>query len=206
MAKVTTLNLYHKSNDNHLILSADEDKGVLNFNSSTGTSLAIEIKNLTVVSADGDKSTVDLALQVFNINSDLINIGTTLTDEVTRATEAEGVLTTNLSAEVTRATEAEGVLTTNLSAEVTRAKEAERKLKNSIDNILSNTNPDALDSLTEIVAAFQSADSDLNSSIISLTGGIDTRVTSLTGDLERRLVIIENLLRGLFGANDLSTL
>ena len=188
MAKVTTLNLYHKSNDNHLILSANEDKGVLNFTSSTGTSLAIEIKNLTVVSADGAKSTVDLALQVFNINSDLINIGTALTDEVTRATEAEGVLTTNLSAEVTRATE------------------TERKLKNSIDNILSNTNPDALDSLTEIVAAFQSADSDLNSSIISLSSGIDNRVTSLTGDLDRRLVIIENLLRGLFGANDLSTL
>lgn len=48
-----------------------------------------------------------------------------LAAEVTRATDAEGVLTTNLASEVTRATDAEGVLTTNLAAEVTRATDAE---------------------------------------------------------------------------------
>jgi hypothetical protein len=51
---------------------------------------------------------------------------------VTRATAAEGVLTTNLAAEVTRATAAEGTLTTNLAAEVTRAQAAEQTLTDNL--------------------------------------------------------------------------
>lgn len=50
---------------------------------------------------------------------------TDLTDEVTRATTAEGTLTTSINDEVTRATTAENTLTDNLAAEVTRATEAE---------------------------------------------------------------------------------
>ena len=45
--------------------------------------------------------------------------------EVTRATKAEGTLTTNLSAEVTRAQKAEGTNATAISDETTRAKAAE---------------------------------------------------------------------------------
>ena len=73
----------------------------------------------------------------YNLNNSNLNA------EISRATAAEGVLTTNLAtettnriagdaassssitAEVTRATAAEGVLTTNLSSEVTRATNAE---------------------------------------------------------------------------------
>lgn len=51
-----------------------------------------------------------------------------LTAEQTRATEAEGTLTTNLAAEVTRARGAEETLTTNLTAETTRATTVEQKL------------------------------------------------------------------------------
>ena len=51
-----------------------------------------------------------------------------LAAEVTRATGAEGILTTNLGNEVTRATTAEGTLTTNLAAEVTRATGAEEAI------------------------------------------------------------------------------
>ena len=45
--------------------------------------------------------------------------------EVSRATAAEGTLTTNLDAEIVRAKGAEGTLTTNLNAEIARATLAE---------------------------------------------------------------------------------
>jgi hypothetical protein len=54
----------------------------------------------------------DLATEVTNRIADV-------DAEETRATGAEGTLTTNLAAEVTRATTAEGTLTTNLASEVT---------------------------------------------------------------------------------------
>lgn len=50
------------------------------------------------------------------------------TAETTRATTAEGTLTTNLAAEVTRATTAEGVNATAIAAETTRAMAAEAAL------------------------------------------------------------------------------
>jgi hypothetical protein len=111
---------------------------------------------------------------------------TNLTAEINRATNAENTLTTNLANEVTRATNAENTLTTNLTAEINRATTAEdvltsainteeqarittdTNLQNQIDFIVSNTNPIALDSLTEIVNAFQNADNDINGAITLL--------------------------------------
>ncbi|MFN8210522.1 MAG: hypothetical protein U0T33_06100 [Bacteroidales bacterium] len=65
--------------------------------------------------------------------------------ETTRATTAEGVLTTNLNNEVTRATAAEGLLTTNLTNEVTRATNAETLLTTNLNTEITNrTNADLL--------------------------------------------------------------
>lgn len=47
-----------------------------------------------------------------------------------------------------------------------------------IDNIVANTNPAALDSLSEIVAAFQSADSTLNGAISSLASSSSAAVAA----------------------------
>ena len=60
--------------------------------------------------------------------------GKLLKEEIDRAKEAEGTLTTNLAAEVTRATEAEGTLTTNLANEVTRATGEEAKIREELAN------------------------------------------------------------------------
>lgn len=59
----------------------------------------------------------------------------------------------------------------NLTAEVNRATAAEVALGSRIDNVLSNVDGAALDSLTEIVAAFQAADSTINGAITSLATG-----------------------------------
>lgn len=57
----------------------------------------------------------------------------------------------------------------DLAAEVTRAQAAESDLQGQINSVLSNVDPAALDSLTEVVAAFQAADSSLNGAITALS-------------------------------------
>lgn len=70
-------------------------------------------------------ATDTLVAAINEVNSHADANEESISAEVTRATKAEGTLTTNLSAEVTRAQKAEDTLTTDLSSEVSRAKEAE---------------------------------------------------------------------------------
>lgn len=62
-------------------------------------------------------------------------------------------------------------LKADLDAEEAARISAVSDLQSQIDNIVSNVDPAALDSLTEIVEAFQSADSDLNAAITALGTG-----------------------------------
>jgi len=209
MPKVTTLNLYH-INDNHLVLSADQDFGFLSYTSPGATPLPVHVNNLSVVSADGAHTRDDVALQ-------LVNLETALGDETGRAQTAEGDLSTSvtdlqttlqdaLDDETERAQTAEGELSTSvtnlqttlqaaLDGEIERAEAAEEALDLKIEHIISNADLTVLDSLTEVVTAFQAADSNLNNAISDLSTGLDGR-----------LVTVENLLRSLFGQTDLTLL
>jgi hypothetical protein len=140
---------------------------------------------------------------VFGLTTDLANLVAADAAELARAQAAELVLTTNLAAEATTARAAELLLTTNLAAEattaraaelaeLTRATAAETVLQTNItteetariagdvalgvriDNALSNLDGAALDSLTEIVTAFQAADSTLNGAITTLAASAGT--------------------------------
>jgi hypothetical protein len=91
---------------------------------------------------------------------------------------ADNTLTTNLASEVTRAQAAEGTISTNLANEITRAQNAEAALGTRIDNVLSNVTPGSLDSLSEVVSAFQAADSSLNGAITSLASSASTGLTN----------------------------
>jgi hypothetical protein len=71
-------------------------------------------------------------------------------DSKTRDTALDG----KLGVERTRALDAEAVVQASVNAEAARALSAEGKLSDRIDFISSNTNPAALDSLTELVAHF----------------------------------------------------
>lgn len=131
------------------------------------------------------------------IESDITAIESAASTLAGRVTTAEG----GLSSEISRATAAEGVLTTNLSNEVSRATAAEAALGTRIDNVLSNVTPGSLDSLTEVVTAFQAADSNLNGAITSLAStassglaaetsareaadsALDSRLTTAEGDI-----------------------
>ena len=139
--------------------------------------------------------------------------GVAVLAEQTRALAAESALSTAISTEVTdrgvavlaeqdRALAAEAALSSDLSAVNTR-----------VDNVLSNIDPAALDSLTEVVSAFQSADSSINGAITSLAESaaanlvierdariaadsvIDTTVSTLTDSIPDRVRAV--LLSGL---------
>jgi len=100
-----------------------------------------------------------------------------------RATAIESDITAIESAATTlsgRVTTAEG----GLSSEITRATAAESALGTRIDNVLSNVTPGSLDSLSEVVSAFQSADSSLNGAITSLASSASSGLAAETSARE----------------------
>lgn len=95
-----------------------------------------------------------------------------ITAEVARATAAEQANADAIAAETTRATGVEAQLRTDFEA-------ADTNLQTQINNIISNVDPVALDSLTEIVNAFQSADD-------TLTAGINANATAIANETTAR--------------------
>ena len=100
--------------------------------------------------------------------------------EKSRAESAEAVLQANLVTEAadrlnadTAAGTDRQLIRTELAAAVqvedTRAKAAEAALSTRVDNILHNTDPAQIDSLSEMLSAFQAADGDLSTTITALT-------------------------------------
>ena len=88
--------------------------------------------------------------------------------------DADSDLGVRIDTEVSRATAAEGVLQTNIDTEEDARIAGDANLQSQVDFITSNTDPAALDSLTEIVGAFQNADSDMSALIASNTTAIAT--------------------------------
>lgn len=100
-----------------------------------------------------------------------------------RASAIESDITAIESAASTlagRVTTAEG----GLSSEISRATAAESALGTRIDNVLSNVTPGSLDSLSEVVSAFQSADSSLNGAITSLASSASSGLAAETSARE----------------------
>jgi len=71
----------------------------------------------------------------------------------------------------------------SLISEVSRAQSAENNLQGQISSILTNTDPAALDSLSEIVSAFNSADQNLSN---ALTGLSSTAASNLANEAQIR--------------------
>lgn len=81
-------------------------------------------------------------------------------------------------------------LQANIDAEEARALAAESALNTRIDNILSNITPESLDSLTEIVTAFQEADGSLSGAITNLA---TTTSNNLNAEVAARQAAISTL-------------
>ena len=118
------------------------------------------------------------------------DIADAVTVETNRATAAEGVNAAAITAEETRALAAEGVNSTAITAETTRATgrenaietayiAADSNLQTQINNILNNTDATALNSLAEIVSAFEDADD-------TLTAGISANASTIAAETVAR--------------------
>ena len=119
---------------------------------------------------------------------------TNLATEVTRATGEEARIEAKVDAEVTRATAADAAnasaiqaVADDLAQELLDRAAGDTTLQNNIntldakvDNIISNTDPAALDSLSEIVTAFQAADS-------TLTGTVAANATAISDEESARI-------------------
>ena len=119
------------------------------------------------------------------------DIASAVAVETSRATAAEGVNATSILTETNRATAAEVANATAISTEASRATVRENSIESAyqaadsalsvrIDNILTNTDSDALNSLAEIVVAFQGADSVLTASTIANSSAISAEVARAT--------------------------
>lgn len=62
---------------------------------------------------------------------------------------------------------------------------ADANLQNQINNVLSNIDLSALDSLTEIVAAFEAADASLNGAITTLSTNLSQQINALDAELDQ---------------------
>lgn len=121
-------------------------------------------------------------------NSNLItaevNNRTTAVQGVQSAVDAEAV--TARAAEAANASaisSEESARISAVAAEASRAQAAEVALGVRIDNVLSNADPASLDSLSELLSAFQSADNSLQTSITNALARIQTledQVSELT--------------------------
>jgi hypothetical protein len=160
---------------------------------------AIASESVSRSMADSKLSS-DLAFEVSQrvagdsaLSSSLAAASLALEDEKKRAEAVEAKLSTDLSAETSRAVSAESKLDSDLStertarllsesdlkasieAEKTRALSAEQVLSGKIDFIVANTDAKAIDSIQELLTAFQSSDS----SLLATVTAINTRLTTL---------------------------
>ena len=111
------------------------------------------------------------------LSSAVSQASSALAAESSRSQVAEASISAALAAEISRASAAESSLSSVITAEISRASAAESSLSNRIDLVLSNLDTPALDSLVEVVTAFQAADSSLQGAISSLSGAAGSGLT-----------------------------
>ncbi len=136
------------------------------------------------------------------------SLQTQITSEAASRLSGDSALQSSLSSEVARAVAAEGVLSTNVAAnataisnEATARQNADQSLQSQIDFITANTDSAALDSLTEIVAAFQSADGTITGLITQNQTDIATNATAISNEATARSGA-DTAIRGEFAAAD----
>jgi hypothetical protein len=160
-----------------------------------------------------DRANADVAAQ---IDADVLV-------ETQRAQAAETLLQNNIDAEASARAQADVTLQANITAEETRAKaredsieaayqSADSALQQQINNFINNVDSDSLDSLAEIVEAFQNADDALSASIIANSTAITNEVNRAVAketEIDDRVTVeisraqsAETSLAGLIGAEE----
>jgi hypothetical protein len=173
------------------------------------------LQTFTGIGTALDTTAASLAVAINELHGELNTAVTSISNEITRATAAEGVndtaitseasarsaadillqgnidteastraaadsdLQVGLAAELVVRAAGDTTLQNNINTEVALRVAGDNSLQNQINSIVSNTDPAALDSLTEIVAAFQSADGTLQGLVSSNNASISTLNTKV---------------------------
>jgi archaellum component FlaC len=129
------------------------------------------------------------AFDIFDADSDILALQNLVNNDVSD-------LQSQLSAEISRATAAEGVNAAAVVTEKNRAEGIEAGLRTDVDVVtgrvdtIIGSSPETLDTIQEIVSAFENADSDLQQVITNNSGRLTTAETDIvavevrTTDLE----------------------
>ena len=173
------------------------------------------LQTFTGIGTALDTTAASLAVAINELHGELNTAVTSISNEITRATTAEGVndtaitseesarsaadillqnninaeastraaadsdLQDDVDAEINARADGDTTLQNNINTEVSLRVAGDTSLQNQINSIVSNTDPAALDSLTEIVAAFQSADGTLQGLVNSNNSSISTLNTKV---------------------------
>ena len=146
-------------------------------NAAAITQLQLDLADEQVARQSADTSNSNLiTAEVNNRVSAVQGVQDSLDSESSRAQAAENANAAAITAEESARIQA-------VANESSRAQAAEAALGVRIDNVLSNADPASLDSLSELLTAFQNADSSLSDSIVAALARIqilEDKVNELT--------------------------
>ena len=134
----------------------------------TARAQGAEVANANAISAEttrAQNAESGLSDDIDGVASDLAAYESSndaaLAAEIARATAAEQANASALAAYQTSNNDA-------LAAEIARAQAAEAALSGRVDDVLSNVDAEAIDSFTELIAAFEAADGEIEQSVADL--------------------------------------
>ena len=132
---------------------------------------------------DGRVSSLSASVdeEVSTLNTTVQSVSSTLDSRIT--SEVSTLNTTVQSVSSTL----DSRITSEVSTLNTTVQTVSGDLQGQINSILSNVDPSALDSLTEIVSAFQAADGELNNAITILSNAATTELTSVSAFLDAKI-------------------
>lgn len=144
---------------------------------SAVSSIGVEVTRATTAEGANSVAIANEATARSAADSDL---QVSIVNETSTRSDADSDLQVSLAAELVARAAGDTTLQSNINTEVALRVSGDTSLQSQINSIVSNTDPAALDSLTEIVAAFQSADGTLqglvtsnNDSIVTLNNKVD---------------------------------
>ena len=133
--------------------------------------------DIAVLRTDLDSEVEDRAIADSTLQS---NLDSAVADLQAADANIESLLSTEISNRDT----AVNTVQSNLDAETQARTDADTDLQTQINNILNNTDPDALDSLTEIVDAFQAADGSLTATVGALQTSLSASIATVQSNLD----------------------
>jgi hypothetical protein len=161
------------------LVTAEGEINVLQFDlDANELALANEIMRATGIEGGIDSRLVTAEGEINVLQFDLDAAELAISNEVMRATGVEGSLQTQITALTGGTSGSIATVQAALTQEIADREAADAVLQTQIDNVLSNVDGAALDSLTEIVAAFQASDATLNGAITALSTGLSADIAA----------------------------